>query len=54
MNKKEQIQRAFNLCEQLAKIEDLLWDRYYKEFLELILEKEDKRELNNDTEDFVF
>jgi len=39
MDEKEQVQLAFTLWQQLAKTEALLWDRYYKEFLELLLEK---------------
>jgi hypothetical protein len=52
MNEKEHVQLAFTLWQQLAKIENLLWDRYYKEFLELILERE--KPPMNKTQEFVF
>lgn len=52
MNEKEQIQMAFTLWEQLAKTENLLWDRYYKEFLKLIIEKQEHT--NDNVQEFVF
>ena len=52
MNEKEQVQLAFTLWRQLAKIEALLWNRYYKQFLELLLEKE-KPPINK-IQEFVF
>jgi hypothetical protein len=54
MNEKEHIQLAFRLWQQLAKIEELLWHRYYKEFLELILQKEERTISTNEAQEFVF
>ena len=52
MNEKEHVQLTFTLWQQLAKIEALLWDQYYKEFLELLLEKENPPV--DKTQEFVF
>jgi hypothetical protein len=52
MDEKEQVQFAFTLWQQLAKTETLLWNQYYKEFLELLLEKE-KPPINK-IQEFVF
>jgi hypothetical protein len=52
MDEKEQVQLAFTLWRQLAKTEALLWDRYYKEFLQLILEIENNPK--NKLEELVF
>ena len=52
MDEKEQVQHAFTLWQQLAKMEALLWDRYYKEFLKLLLEEE-KPQMNK-IQEFVF
>ena len=54
MNEKEQIQLAFTLWQQLAKLEELLRDRYYKEFMQLILEQEQGTILSKNTQEFVF
>ena len=32
---------ALNLCDELYKLHDLLWDIYYNQFLDLISEKYD-------------
>jgi hypothetical protein len=42
MKNNTEIQMAFKLWELMAQLEMHLWDRYYNEFLDLIIEKEDK------------
>jgi hypothetical protein len=42
MKNDTEIQMAFKLWESMAQLEMHLWDRYYNEFLDLIIEKEDK------------
>lgn len=52
----EQAKTAFALWQNIAKLKKMLWDRYDKEFLQLLLdikEEEDKQKDSN-SEDFVF
>jgi hypothetical protein len=52
MKNNTEIQMAFKLWESMAQLEMQLWDRYYNEFLDLIIDEEDKSlqhlEANND------
>ena len=55
MNQKEQIQLAFEIYENLARLESALWGQYYKEFLEIIMPEKDKKGiLDDDLPDDVF
>lgn len=48
IEKKEEIQIAFNIWELMAQLETLLWDRYFDEFNEILcsLEKERFKDIN--------
>ncbi len=48
IEKKEEIQIAFNIWELMAQLEKLLWDRYFDEFNEILssLEKERFKDIN--------
>jgi hypothetical protein len=43
MDRKEQIQLAFEICERLYQLETALWDCYFNEFMELINQKNDTK-----------
>ncbi len=42
MNQKDKIQNALNLCNKIAQLESMLWERYYKEFLDLLANEDVK------------
>ncbi len=48
IDRKEEIQIAFNIWELIAQLETLLWDRYFDEFNEILcsLEKERFKDIN--------
>lgn len=55
MDQKEQIQLAFEICNKMARLESALWDQYYKEFLDIVMDEEDaKSRLDDDHYDDVF
>lgn len=55
MDQKEQIQLAFEICDRISRLESALWDLYYKEFMDIIINDEDvKSSLNEDQIDDVF
>ena len=54
MNKIQEAQIAFKLWENIAQLETILWDRYYKEFLQLMIEKNEAKQLKRETQDFIF
>lgn len=54
MNKIQDAQIAFKLWENIAALETILWDRYYKEFLQLIIDQDKAETLKQDTQDFIF
>jgi len=37
----EQARIALNLCDEIQKLHDLLWDLFFDEFMDLIAEKND-------------
>lgn len=43
MNQKEQIQLAFEIWDRMAHLESALWDQYYHEFLDIIMDEEDAK-----------
>ena len=54
MKKSQESQIAFKLWENIVQLETILWDRYYKEFLQLIIDQENAQALKQDTQDFKF
>lgn len=40
MNKNKQVIIAFKMCEQMAELQSILWDLYYEDFLDLIVEQD--------------
>ncbi len=55
MNQKEQIQLAFEICDRISRLESALWDQYYNEFMDIIMNDEDAKSfLNDDQIDDVF
>jgi hypothetical protein len=54
MNKIQEAQIAFKLWENIAHLETILWDRYYKEFLQLMIEKDEVEQSKQNTHDFIF
>ena len=49
--KKEEAQLAFELWERMAQLESILWNRYDKEFLDMIMDEEDKTMMDNSSID---
>jgi hypothetical protein len=47
-------QTACTLRENMARLEKTLWDRYYKEFLQLLLDSKEDENQNNDSHNFDF
>ena len=47
MKQKEQIQLAFEICERISKLESVLWDLYFNEFLDIIMGEENPKTPNN-------
>lgn len=55
MKDDKQIQMAFALWQNMARLETMLWDHYDKEFLQLLLDsKEEEENQKDDSQDFVF
>ena len=54
MNQIQEAQIAFKLSEYMSELETILWDRYYNEFLQLMIEQHQTPQLNQDTQDFIF
>jgi hypothetical protein len=40
VNQKKKIQNALKLCDKMAQLESLLWQRYYKQFLDLLADED--------------
>ena len=51
MNKKKQVITAFKMWEYMAELESILWDLYYDDFLDLIIEQDDANSSKDDTPD---
>ena len=47
MDQKEQIQLAFEICDRMSRLESALWDQYYKEFMDIIMDEEDIKSFQN-------
>lgn len=54
MNKIQEAQIAFKVIENMAELETILWDQYYKEFLQLMIDKDKAEALKQDAQDFIF
>ena len=54
MNKIQQAQIAFKVITHMAELETILWDQYYKEFLQLMIDKDNAETLKQDAQDFIF
>ena len=54
MNRSQEAQIAFKLWENIAHLETILWDRYYKEFLQLMIEEDEAEQLKQETRNFIF
>lgn len=51
MNKNKKIITAFKMWEHMAELESLLWDLYYDDFLDLIIEQENAKPSKDNTSD---
>ena len=54
MNKKKQAITAFKMWEHMAELQSILWDLYYDEFLDLIIEQENAKSSKDDTSDINY
>lgn len=54
MNKIQEAQIAFKVWENIAELEMILWDRYYKQFLQLMIDQHKEEALKQNTQDFIF
>ena len=54
MNKKKEIITAFKMCEHMAELESILWDLYYEDFLDLIIEQDKAKSSQDDTPDVKY
>jgi hypothetical protein len=52
MNDDKQTRMAFTLWQNMASLEKMLWDRYYKEFLQLLLDTKQDEDRNDDSYKF--
>jgi hypothetical protein len=50
MNQNEKIQNAWKLCDKIDLLQNFLWHRYYREFLDLLAEEDLKN--SEYTEDY--
>ena len=44
MNQNEKIQNAWKLCDKIDLLQNFLWHRYYREFLDLLAEEDLKNQ----------
>ena len=51
MNKKKEVTTAFKMWEHMAELQSILWDLYYDDFLDLIIEQDNANTSKNDTPD---
>jgi hypothetical protein len=54
MNQNEKIQNAWKLCDKIDDLQNFLWDRYYREFLDLLAEEDLKNSLYTDDDQMPF
>lgn len=46
MKKNEEAKAAFEIWDKLMELGNILWDHYYEAFHDLILDKEEREEIN--------
>ena len=51
MEKNKEVNIAFRIWEHITQLESILWDRYYDEFLDLTIEKDDANISKDDSQD---
>jgi hypothetical protein len=51
MEKNKEVNIAFRIWEHITQLESILWDRYYDEFLDLTIEKDDANFSQDDSQD---
>jgi hypothetical protein len=54
MNKDKQVITAFRIWEHMAELQSILWDLYYDDFLDLIIEQEKENSSKGDTSDIKY
>ena len=54
MNKKKEVINAFKMWQHMAELQSILWDLYYDEFLDLIIEQENANASKDDTSDIKY
>ena len=55
MDQKEQIKLALEICDRISRLESALWDQYFDEFMNIIMDEEDaKSAIDDDQIDDVF
>jgi hypothetical protein len=54
MNKKKEVSTAFKMWEHMAELQSILWDLYYDDFLDLIIEQQKEKPSKDDTSDIKY
>jgi hypothetical protein len=54
MNKNKEVITAFKICEHMAELQSILWDLYYEDFLDLIVEQDNAKSSKDDTSDVKY
>ncbi len=54
MNKNREVITAFKICEHMAELQSILWDLYYEDFLDLIVEQDNAKSSKDDTSDVKY
>ena len=54
MNQNEKIQNAWKLCDKIDELQNFLWRRYYREFLDLLAEEDLKNSLYTKEDEMPF
>jgi len=54
MNKKKEVTTAFKMWQHMAELQSILWDLYYDDFLDLIIEQENASASKNDASDIKY
>lgn len=54
MNQTEHIRMAYEICQKMEKLSSKLWDYYFDEFIEILLNEGRPRGANQDADDVSF
>ena len=54
MNKKKEVINAFKMWQHMAELQSILWDLYYDDFLDLIIEQQNAKPSKDDTSDIKY